>query len=300
MSDLTTSAAWTALTAHYNIMKDVQMKSLFANDSKRFDTFSTSFEGILFDYSKNRITAETMDLLYQLAKQQDVLGKAAAMYNGECINTTEKRSVLHVALRNQSNKPIYSEGVDVMPAVNDVLQRIKVFTEKIRSGEWKGHTGQAIQHIVNIGIGGSDLGPVMVCEALKPYAKPDLQMHFCSNVDGTHIAEILKKCNPETTLFLIASKTFTTQETMTNAGTAKQWLVDAFHGDTSAVAKHFAALSTNAEGVAAFGIDTSNMFGFWDWVRSKLKNNFSLLTNYFRLSSFSIALRLRFSFAFIG
>ena len=266
MSDLTSSAAWTALTAHFNVMKDVQMKSLFDEDSKRFDKFSTTFESILFDYSKNRVTGETMDLLYALAKQQNVLGKAKAMYTGECINTTEKRSVLHVALRNQSNDPIYSDGVDVMPGVNEVLQRIKGFTEKVRNGEWKGHTGKSIQHIVNIGIGGSDLGPVMVCEALKPYAKRDLHMHFCSNVDGTHIAEILKDCHPETTLFLIASKTFTTQETMTNAGSAKKWILDAFNGDESSVAKHFAALSTNTEGVGAFGIDTNNMFGFWDWV----------------------------------
>jgi glucose-6-phosphate isomerase len=267
MSDLTTSPAWSALAEHFAVMKDVQMKSLFAEDPARFDKFSTTFENILFDYSKNRITKDTMDLLYDLAKQQDVKVKAQAMFNGERINTTEGRSVLHIALRNQSNKPIYSDGVDVMPAVNEVLQRIKVFTEKVRGGEWKGHTGQSIQHIVNIGIGGSDLGPVMVCEALKPYAKADLHMHFCSNVDGTHIAEILKKCDPATTLFLIASKTFTTQETMTNAGTAKKWILDAFNGDESAVAKHFAALSTNAEGVSAFGIDTDNMFGFWDWVR---------------------------------
>lgn len=268
MSDLTISPAWSALSTHFAAMKDVHMKSLFAEDPSRFDKFSTTFENILFDYSKNRITKTTMDLLYDLAKQQNVQGKAQAMYNGECINNTEGRSVLHIALRNQSNKPIYSDGVDVMPGVNDVLKRIKDFTEKVRNGEWKGHTGQPIQHIVNIGIGGSDLGPVMVCEALKPYAKADLQMHFCSNVDGTHIAEILKKCDPATTLFLIASKTFTTQETMTNAGTAKKWILDAFNGDESAVAKHFAALSTNAVGVSAFGIDTENMFGFWDWVCS--------------------------------
>jgi glucose-6-phosphate isomerase len=287
MSDLTTSAAWTALTAHYNGMKDVHMKTLFAEDANRFDKFSTTFETILFDYSKNRITGETMDLLYSLAKQQDVLGKAKAMYSGEKINTTEGRSVLHIALRNQSNQPIYSDGVDVMPEVNDVLQSIKDFTEKVRSGEWKGHTGQSIQHIVNIGIGGSDLGPVMVCEALKSYAKRDLHMHFCSNVDGTHIAEILKLCNPETTLFLIASKTFTTQETMTNAGTAKKWILDAFNGDSSAVAKHFAALSTNAEGVGAFGIDTHNMFGFWDWVSYVIVNfivvELSFLTFWYRV-----------------
>jgi glucose-6-phosphate isomerase len=179
---------------------------------------------------------------------------------------TEDRAVLHIALRNQSNTPIYVDGKDVMPEVNEVLQNIKVFTEKVRSGEWKGFTGKPIANIVNIGIGGSDLGPVMVCEALKPYSKRDLNMYFCSNVDGTHITEILKQCDPETTLFLIASKTFTTQETMTNAGTAKAWVLKAFNGDGSSIAKHFAALSTNAEAVSEFGIDTNNMFGFWDWV----------------------------------
>jgi glucose-6-phosphate isomerase len=266
MSDLTTSPAWSALTAHYESVKDVHMKTLFAEDPNRFDKFSGKFEDILLDYSKNRVTTTTMDLLYDLAKQQDVKGKAQAMFNGETINNTEGRAVLHIALRNQSGSPIYVDGEDVMPAVNQVLESIKAFTEKVRSGEWKGHTGKSIQHIVNIGIGGSDLGPVMVCEALKPYAKRDLHMHFCSNVDGTHVAEILKECDPETTLCLVASKTFTTQETMTNAGTAKQWILNAFGGDESAVAKHFAALSTNAKGVAEFGIDTANMFGFWDWV----------------------------------
>ena len=182
------------------------------------------------------------------------------------IDETEGRAVLHVALRNQSNTPIFVDGKDVMPEVNEVLGRIKTFTEKVRSGEWKGHTGKSITDIVNIGIGGSDLGPVMVCEALKPYSKRDLNMHFCSNVDGTHISEILKSVDPETTLFLIASKTFTTQETMTNAGTAKAFILKAFDGDESSVAKHFAALSTNAAGVSKFGIDTTNMFGFWDWV----------------------------------
>lgn len=266
MSDLAASSAWKALEAHHFLMKDVTMKDLFAKDPERFNQFSMKFEDILLDYSKNRITEETMDLLYNLAAQQDVKGKAQAMFRGEKINSTEGRAVLHVALRNQSNEPIYVDGKDVMPEVNQVLQRIKAFTEKVRSGEWKGYTGKSINAIVNIGIGGSDLGPVMVCEALKPYSKRDLEMHFCSNVDGTHIAEILKKCDPETTLFLVASKTFTTQETMTNAGTAKKWVLDAFAGDESSVAKHFAALSTNAEGVAAFGIDTNNMFGFWDWV----------------------------------
>lgn len=266
MTDLTSSPAWKTLQANYDSMKDVTMKDLFAQDATRFDKFSSKFEDILLDYSKNRVTESTMDLLYKLAEQQDVLGKAQAMYKGEKINTTEGRAVLHIALRNQDGKPIYVDGQDVMPAVKETLDRIKAFTEKVRSGEWKGHTGKSIQHIVNIGIGGSDLGPVMVCEALKPYAKRDLRMHFCSNVDGTHIAEILKECDPETTLCLVASKTFTTQETMTNAGTAKQWILKAFGGDESSVAKHFAALSTNADGVSKFGIDTSNMFGFWDWV----------------------------------
>ena len=224
------------------------------------------FEDILLDYSKNRVDETAMDLLYKLAEQQDVKGKAQAMFKGEKINSTEGRAVLHVALRNQSDSPIYVDGEDVMPAVRETLDRIKVFTEKVRSGEWKGQTGKSIAAIVNIGIGGSDLGPVMACEALKPYAKRDLAMHFCSNIDGTHIAEILKECDPETTLFLVASKTFTTQETMTNAGTAKKWVLDAFDGDESSVAKHFAALSTNGEAVSKFGIDTTNMFGFWNWV----------------------------------
>lgn len=265
MSNLSSSPAWKALEAHYYTMKDVTMKNLFDEDPERFNKFSMKFEDILLDYSKNRISEATMDLLYELAKQQNVKAKAQTMFSGEKINSTEGRAVLHIALRNQSNTPIFVDGKDVMPEVNDVLVRIKVFTEKVRSGDWKGFTGKSIKAVVNIGIGGSDLGPVMVCEALKPYSKRDLTMHFCSNVDGTHIAEILKKCDPETTLFLVASKTFTTQETMTNAGTAKKWLLDAFT-DESSVAKHFAALSTNAEGVSKFGIDTDNMFGFWDWV----------------------------------
>jgi len=268
MTDLTSSAAWTSLQAHYDTIKDATMKDLFAQDPSRFDKFSSKFEDILLDYSKNRVTEPTMDLLYKLAEQQDVVGKAQAMYRGEKINTTEDRAVLHIALRNHmTDTSIYVDGEDVMPAVKETLRRIQGFVENVRSGAWKGHTGKSIQHIVNIGIGGSDLGPVMVCEALKPYSKRDLHMHFCSNVDGTHITEILRECDPETTLCLVASKTFTTQETMTNAGTAKKWILDAFGGDETAVAKHFAALSTNAEGVSKFGIDTENMFGFWDWVR---------------------------------
>ena len=274
MSALTTSAAWKALEAHYAVMKDVHMKDLFAQDPHRFAKFSLTFEEtnnkseqLLLDYSKNIVTDETMQLLYQLAEQQGVTSKAQAMFSGEKINTTEGRAVLHVALRNHfSNTPILVDGQDVMPDVKDVLNRIRIFCDKVRDGEWKGHTGKSIQSIVNIGIGGSDLGPVMVCEALKPYSKRDLNMYFCSNVDGTHLAEILKQVNPETTLFLVASKTFTTQETMTNAGSAKKFILDAFDNDIASIAKHFAALSTNGDAVKAFGIDTNNMFGFWDWV----------------------------------
>mmetsp|Transcript_20848 Transcript_20848/g.41852 ORF Transcript_20848/g.41852 Transcript_20848/m.41852 type:complete len:555 (-) Transcript_20848:168-1832(-) len=258
--------SWKALASHHAASQSLHLRDLFASNPSRFSEMSLQFEDLLLDYSKNCVTSETMSLLYQLAQEADVLGKAKEMYSGAKINNTEKRAVLHVALRNQSNTPIYVDGADVMPEVNEVLGKIKVFTEKVRSGDWKGHTGKSIDTVVNIGIGGSDLGPVMVCEALKPYSKRDLAMHFCSNVDGTHIAEILKKCDPETTLFLIASKTFTTQETMTNAGTAKKWLVDSHQGDESSVAKHFVALSTNGEAVSEFGIDTDNMFGFWDWV----------------------------------
>jgi len=266
MTDLVSSPAWNSLLQHYTEMKETPMKELFAGDLQRFDKFSLKFEDILLDYSKNIITSDTMDKLFSLVEQQDVMGLAKSMFSGEKINTTEGRAVLHVALRNQSKTPILVDGKDIMPAVQETLDRIKAFTEKVRSGAWKGHTGKSISAIVNIGIGGSDLGPVMVCEALKPYAKRDLTMHFCSNVDGTHMAEILRQCDPETTLFLIASKTFTTQETMTNAGTAKRFVLQAFGGDEAAVAKHFAALSTNAKAVAEFGIDTDNMFGFWDWV----------------------------------
>ena len=269
MGDVSATAAYQALLGHYEATKDVHMKDQFAADPDRFKKFSMQFEEILLDYSKNRISEVTLDLLYDLAEQQDVLGLAKKMYSGEKINNTEGRAVLHVALRNQSNTPIFVDGEDVMPGINATLARMKEFTESIRNGIWKGQPGKPIDTVVNIGIGGSDLGPVMVCEALKPYAKRDLAMHFCSNIDGTHMAEILLKCNPETTLFLVASKTFTTQETMTNARTAKKWVIDA-HGDESAVAKHFAALSTNAVGVAAFGIDTNNM------VRTKIMHTYEM------------------------
>ncbi|KNC80590.1 glucose-6-phosphate isomerase [Sphaeroforma arctica JP610] len=218
------------------------------------------------DFSKNIVTDETMGLLFDVAKQAKVETMRDKMFNGEKINITEDRAVLHVALRNRSNTPIKCDGKDVMPEVNAVLDHMKEFTEEVRNGKWKGYTGKAITDIVNIGIGGSDLGPVMVCEALKPYAKRDLNMHFVSNVDGTHIAETLKKVNAETVLFLVASKTFTTQETMTNAQSAKEWFLGQVGGNVEHVAKHFAALSTNAKDVEAFGINPKNMFGFWDWV----------------------------------
>ncbi|MBV7471366.1 glucose-6-phosphate isomerase [Aeromonas sp. sif0611] len=261
----TQTQAWQALEAHFAANKETRLKDLFAQDPQRFDKFSLTYQGdILVDYSKNLITEETLKLLVDLAKETDLRSAIDAMFNGEKINMTEGRSVLHVALRNRSDRPIESDGKDVMPEVNAVLAKMKGFCEKIISGEWKGYTGKAIQHVVNIGIGGSDLGPVMITEALRPY-KNHLQMHFVSNVDGTHIAETLKKIDPETTLFLVASKTFTTQETMTNALTARDWFIN-IAGDKAHVAKHFAALSTNGKAVAEFGIDTNNMFEFWDWV----------------------------------
>jgi glucose-6-phosphate isomerase len=265
LSALTSSSAWKALEAHYQSIQSLQMRDLFAQDPQRFETFSVRFQDILLDYSKNRITSETMALLFALAEQANLKAAIAAMFSGEKINTTEDRAVLHTALRNRSSRPILADGQDVMPEVNAVLTHMKEFTASVRNGVWTGYTGKPITDIVNIGIGGSDLGPVMVTEALKPYGKPGLNMHFVSNVDGTHIVETLKHVNPETVLFLIASKTFTTQETLTNARTARAWFLDAAK-DEAAVAKHFAALSTNAAEVAKFGIDPANMFGFWDWV----------------------------------
>ncbi|EMY2978770.1 glucose-6-phosphate isomerase [Escherichia coli] len=261
----TQTAAWQALQKHFDEMKDVTLADLFAKDGDRFSKFSATFgDQMLVDYSKNRITEETLAKLQDLAKECDLAGAIKSMFSGEKINRTENRAVLHVALRNRSNTPILVDGKDVMPEVNAVLEKMKTFSEAIISGEWKGYTGKAITDVVNIGIGGSDLGPYMVTEALRPY-KNHLNMHFVSNVDGTHIAEVLKKVNPETTLFLVASKTFTTQETMTNAHSARDWFLKAA-GDEKHVAKHFAALSTNAKAVGEFGIDTANMFEFWDWV----------------------------------
>ncbi len=258
--------AWQALAQHQREMAEVHMRDLFAQDPQRFERFSLRMGDILFDYSKNRITAETMALLLDLARQANVAGKIEAMFTGEKYNNTEKRAVLHVALRNRSNRPIVAAGgVDVMPEVNRVLAHMRTFSEEVRAGAWQGYTGKAITDVVNIGIGGSDLGPKMVCEALKPYGKPGLRVHFVSNVDSTDLVETLKLVNPETVLFLIASKTFTTQETMTNAQTARDWFLDAAK-DEAAVARHFAAMSTNTAAVTKFGIDPKNMFEFWDWV----------------------------------
>ncbi len=265
MTSLPHSAAWTALERHAAEMADVQMRDMFTSDPNRFETFSLAACGLLLDYSKHRITGETMRLLLELANQQGVEQRREAMFSGQKINVTEGRAVLHVALRNRSNRPIPVDGKDVMPEVNAVLDKMRGFVARIHSGEWKGYTGKEITDVVNLGIGGSDLGPVMVTHALAHYAKPGIRVHFVSNVDPTHIAETLKPLNAETTLFIIASKSFTTQETLTNALAARSWLLERA-GDDSAVAKHFVALSTNEKGVAEFGIDTDNMFEFWDWV----------------------------------
>ncbi|HXG38839.1 MAG TPA: glucose-6-phosphate isomerase, partial [Bacteroidota bacterium] len=265
MSSLTQSPAWKALAQHHQEIADQHMRDLFAEDLQRFKKFSLRWNDLLVDYSKNRITEKTMSLLFDLARQADVRGWTEKMFRGEKINVTEQRAVLHIALRNRSNRPIVVDGEDVMPAVNSVLTHMRNFSESVRNGKWKGYTGKTITDIVNIGIGGSDLGPVMVTEALKPYGHERLRCHFVSNVDGTHIAETVKHLNPETTMFIISSKTFTTQETLTNAESAKRWFLERVQ-DSSAVAKHFVAVSTNAKAVAAFGIDTKNMFEFWDWV----------------------------------
>ena len=265
MTKLTESVAWQALQSHQRETAGMHMRDLFAADTGRFDLFSLRIGEILFDYSKNRITERTMGLLMDLARQSDLGQRIEAMFNGDKINATEGRAVLHTALRNRSNTPVYVDGQDVMPEVNRVLEKMRAFTQSVRSGEWRGYTGKPISDIVNIGIGGSDLGPKMVCEALKPYARPELRVHFVSNVDSSDLVEILKLVNPETVLFLVASKTFTTQETMVNAHSARNWFLETA-GDETAVAKHFVAMSTNAQAVSQFGIDTRNMFEFWDWV----------------------------------
>ena len=278
MSDLTNSPGWQALERHAQAMASVHLRDLFARDPDRFSRFSLRLDDLLLDYSKNRISEETLTLLLDLARQADLEAWRDRMFAGDKINVTEQRAVLHVALRNRANRPILVDGQDVMPEVNVVLAQMRDFSERVRSGVWRGHTGKTITDVVNIGIGGSDLGPQMVCAALEPYqrrgaqaaegdspGRDPLRPHFVSNVDAAHLVDTLADLDPARTLFVVASKTFTTLETMTNAGSARAWLVEQL-GDEAAVAKHFVAVSTNAKGVAAFGIDPANMFVFWDWV----------------------------------
>lgn len=261
----TETNSWKELYRHQSEMNQVQMKELFKNDPRRFDKMSIQLDEILFDYSKNILNEKSLELLFQLADESQVKVAREAMFSGEKINLSENRAVLHTALRNFSSKPITLQGGDIMPEVREAREKMKSFCRKIHSGEWKGYTGKKIKNIVNIGIGGSDLGPVMVTEALKPYWIEGIQAYFVSNVDGTQIVETLKKLDPEETLFTIASKTFTTQETMTNAHTARDWFLKSAL-EEKYVAKHFVALSTNEKGVKNFGIDVENMFVFWDWV----------------------------------
>ncbi|MGM5631083.1 glucose-6-phosphate isomerase [Apibacter raozihei] len=260
----TQTQAWNLLEEHYNQIKNKHLRDWFKEDSNRFDKYSIQFNDILFDYSKNRIDDKTLELLLQLAEETNLKDAIEKQFSGDKINGTENRAVLHTALRNRKNTPVLVDGKDVMPEINQVLAQMESFSEAVISGQWKGFTGKEITDVVNIGIGGSDLGPLMVVEALKHY-KTRLSMHFVSNVDGTHIAETLKNLNPETTLFIVASKTFTTQETMTNAHTAREWFLKSAKNE-SEVAKHFVALSTNEKAVTGFGIDKENMFEFWDWV----------------------------------
>lgn len=260
----TETRAWQLLKEHYDQIKDKHLRQWFKEDPQRFDKFSIQFNDILFDYSKNRIEEKTLKLLIQLAEETLVKEAIEKQFSGDKINETENRAVLHTALRNRKNTPVIVDGKDVMPKINKVLSQMQKFSESVISGEWKGYTGKAITDVVNIGIGGSDLGPLMVVEGLK-YYKTRLNLHFVSNIDGTHIVETLKPLNPETTMFIVASKTFTTQETMTNAQTAKDWFLKSAKLE-SEVAKHFVALSTNQEAVIKFGINQDNMFEFWDWV----------------------------------
>ncbi|MDT4951619.1 MAG: glucose-6-phosphate isomerase, partial [Pseudonocardiales bacterium] len=257
--------AWSALRAHHDEISATHLRDLFAADPERGRRFSVEAEGIYLDYSKNRINADTVRLLLQLAEESNLRGRIEAMFNGEKINVTEGRAVLHVALRAPKGARFTVDGVDVVPAVHEVLGRMSEFANRVRNGRWIGHTGKPIVNIVNIGIGGSDLGPVMAYEALKHYSDRHLTFRFVSNVDGTDFAEATRDLDPAETLFIVSSKTFTTLETMTNAATAREWTLAALK-DKSAIAKHFVAVSTNAEAVSKFGIDVMNMFGFWDWV----------------------------------
>jgi len=256
--------AWQALSQHYQSTR-ITLRELFATDGARFEKFQLNAAGVFLDYSKNHVSAETMNLLVNLAQEARVPERITAMFAGERVNATERRPALHIALRNRSNRPVIVDELDVMPDVNKVLDRLRVFSDRLRSGEWCGYTGEPITDIVNIGIGGSDLGPLMATEALAAFAHERLRLHFVSNVDGSHLMSTIKHLDPRTTLFIIASKTFTTQETLTNASSAKRWFLDSDASDAD-VAKHFVALSTNTERVTAFGIDAQNMFEFWDWV----------------------------------
>ncbi|HSH54573.1 MAG TPA: glucose-6-phosphate isomerase [Methylotenera sp.] len=265
MATLTQYPVWHKLCQHQQTIASVHMRDLFAKDPNRFSKFNLKFADILMDYSKHRIDEETLPLLFQMAREAHIESWRDRMFAGEKINITENRAVLHTALRNRANTPVMVDGKDVMPDVNAVLAQMRKFSDSVRNGSWLGYTGKRITDIVNIGIGGSDLGPVMVCDALTPYASPDLKVHFVSNIDGAHLMRALSECNPETTLVIVASKTFTTQETMTNAHSARKWFLESAK-DEAHIAKHFVALSTNAKAVKEFGIDTANMFAFWDWV----------------------------------
>jgi glucose-6-phosphate isomerase len=266
MSSLTTSKAWVALQEHYQEIQNHSLREAFAREPDRFKQFSLHLNDILFDYSKNRITGQTLPLLINLARQVELQPKIQAMFSGVEINTTEHRSVLHTALRNRSNRPIFVDGQDVMPDINAVLAKMRSFCHRVRSGEWKGYTGKTITDIVNIGIGGSSLGPKMVSAALEPYSLPNLNVHYVSNIDAADLISTLNTLSPETTLFVIASKSFGTQEAMVNAKSARKWFLDLVNNDKNAIAKHFVAISTNTELVQDFGIDTDNMFELWDWV----------------------------------
>jgi glucose-6-phosphate isomerase len=265
MSLIKESPAWGALIGHQQHVRGLHLRDLFRQEPERAETFTLNACGITLDYSKNRITGGTMELLYALARDADLAGWIGRLFGGEHVNTTEDRAVFHMALRHQGDTPMRVDGQDVMPLVRAVLDKMRAFSQAVRTGQWRGHTGKAITDVVNIGIGGSNLGPLMVCEALRPYHDGP-RVHFVSNVDATHLAETVRELDPETTLFIVASKTFTTQETLTNATSARCWLLERLGGDPAAVARHFVAVSTNGEQVAEFGIDTANMFEFWDWV----------------------------------
>lgn len=265
MSKLTTSAPWQALQAHFEQIRSMHMRQLFSEDPERFDRFSLQFDDLLLDYSKNRITGKTIDLLMQLARECDVPGWIRRMFNGDTINHTEHRAVLHVALRNRANRPIKVQGQDVMPEVNAMLQKMRDFSDQVRTGRWRGYSGEKITDIVNIGVGGSDLGPVMATEALRPFANRELRTHFVANVDENEIADVLDLLDPRSTLFIVVSKTFTTLETLTNAETAREWFL-AHNPDTSAIARHFVAVSNNTSAANNFGIHPDNIFKMWDWV----------------------------------